>query len=74
MDLARHGAWFAARVIQVKLEYGMTVDPRNACSNDLNMQFFDFRDQLNAHLKRGHAINNVSLVNRSSWESFDTSW
>ena len=24
---ARHGAWFAARVIQVKLEYGLSVDP-----------------------------------------------
>ena len=23
----RHGAWFAERVIQVKLEYGLTVDP-----------------------------------------------
>ena len=23
----RHGAWFAQRVIQVKLEYGLTVDP-----------------------------------------------
>ena len=22
-----HGAWFAERVIQVKLEYGLTVDP-----------------------------------------------
>ena len=29
---ARHGAWFAERVIQVKLEYGLSVDPaeRNA--------------------------------------------
>ena len=29
---ARHGAWFAERVIQVKLEYGLTIDPaeRNA--------------------------------------------
>ena len=24
---ARHGAWFAERVIQVKLEYGLSVDP-----------------------------------------------
>ena len=24
---ARHGAWFAERVIEVKLEYGLTVDP-----------------------------------------------
>ena len=24
---ARHGAWFADRVIQVKLEYGLSVDP-----------------------------------------------
>ena len=24
---ARHGAWFATRVIQVKLEYGLSVDP-----------------------------------------------
>ena len=23
----RHGAWFAQRVIQVKREYGLTVDP-----------------------------------------------
>ena len=23
----QHGAWFAERVIQVKLEYGLTVDP-----------------------------------------------
>ena len=24
---ARHGAWFAARIIQVKLDYGLSVDP-----------------------------------------------
>ena len=24
---ARHGAWFAERVIQVKLEYGLSIDP-----------------------------------------------
>ena len=24
---ARHGAWFAERVIQVKMEYGLSVDP-----------------------------------------------
>ena len=29
---ARHGAWFAQRVIEFKLEYGLSVDPaeRNA--------------------------------------------
>ena len=37
-----HGAWFAERVIQVKLEYGLTVDP-------------DERDALEALLAGGGA-------------------
>ena len=39
---ARHGAWFAERVIQVKLEYGLTVDPAE-------------RDALDALLAGGEA-------------------
>jgi hypothetical protein len=45
---ARHGAWFAERVIQVKLEYGLTVDPAE-------------RDALDALLAGGEAqLNCVS--------------
>ncbi len=39
---ARHGAWFAQRVIQVKLEYGLSVDPAE-------------RDVLEALLEGGEA-------------------
>ena len=39
---ARHGAWFAERVIQVKLEYGLSVDPAE-------------RDALDALLAGGEA-------------------
>lgn len=39
---ARHGAWFAARVIRVKVEYGLTIDP-------------DERDALEALLAGGGA-------------------
>ena len=42
---ARHGAWFAARVIAVKLEYGLSVDPAE-------------RDALEALLAAGGAVLN----------------
>lgn len=41
----RHGAWFAERVIQVKLEYGLTVDPAE-------------RDALEALLADGEVLLN----------------
>ena len=47
---ARHGAWFAERVIQVKLEYGLSVDPAE-------------RDALEALLSGGGAqLNCVDAV------------
>ena len=47
---ARHGAWFAERVIQVKLEYGLSVDPAE-------------RDALEALLADGGAqLNCVDAV------------
>ena len=47
---ARHGAWFAERVIQVKLEYGLSVDPAE-------------RDALEALLAGGGAqLNCVDAV------------
>ena len=47
---ARHGAWFAERVIQVKLEYGLSVDPAE-------------RDALEALLMGGGAqLNCVDAV------------
>ena len=46
---ARHGAWFAERVIQVKREYGLSVDPAE-------------RDALEALLAGGEAQLNCGVV------------